>query len=338
MPGVADFDVIPDSESRTFQFHEDDILRHSSPDGRFELEFSRPREIAMGADTWGRLQVRRDGHDITAECFSSETVFGMSIAGLPFFHPWDRSATRFAIPEMGRQQDGQFVFRTTVYNVARKEVERQFDGGWHSGIVWSPAKDQMLLIRAEEAEIFSLAGTHRTIGFPSHSGDGVLGGWTPDGEHVVLSPPADSAQYERLQFVNAVTGRLTEEASCNPLELLPFDQSALDQLASGRQLVYPDGRHPEIQWDPEWAIEALMHHWSDGLYDQSTCSLLLSTFRPTFELVPVRTARWKREIGLRDQPGRIEPSPLITPRGSEIEEDSLACVMKKSWIRVRLAN
>jgi hypothetical protein len=73
-----------------------------------------------------------------------------------------------------------------------------------------------------------------------------------------------------------------------------------------------------------------MHHWSDALYDQSTCSLPLSTFRPTFELAPVRAVGRKRQISLRNQPERLELSPLFTPRGSEVEEDSLACVMKKS--------
>ena len=146
----------------------------------------------------------------------------------------------------------------------------------------------MLLLHHESVEIIDLNGHRQAIPFTSHVGDGVLGAWTPDGSHVVLSGPPEPGQPEQLHFVDATSGTLSVEVLCDPLELLPFDQAGFNELASGRFLIYPeDYRNPYVRWDPQWAIEALMHHWTDALYEASTSTLTLSTFRPTFELAPI---------------------------------------------------
>lgn len=337
MPGVEAVTAVPRDTSRHFESPSDVDLRRPNPAGDLELEFSRPGEIGMGASTWGQVRLLDRGRDVTAKRFPAARSLSASIGAIDFFYPWDHSGTRFTLPLMGRENGGHFYARLIQYDVANPDRAVQLTDTWCSGVVWSPNEDRILVIRHESAEIVDLDGHRQPISFPSHVGDGVLGAWTPDGSHVVLSGPPQTGKPERLQFIDRTTGTLSIEVPCDPLHLLPFDEEGFNELASGRFLIYPeDHRNPYVRWDSRWAIEALMHHWGTALYEASTSSLLLGTFRPTFELAPIPSLPRPRRLPRR-RPDSPVLSPFFTPE-SFPEENQLACVMTKEWVKLTLGN
>jgi hypothetical protein len=337
MPGVEKISAVPHAESRHFESRSDEVLRRPSPSGDLELEFSHPGEIGMGGSTWGRVKLLDDGRDVTVNQFPSERALGASVCAIDFYYPWDRTGTHFTLPLIGRKRDGRVFVLVVVYDLSRREVSRQQYDIVRSGVVWSPTDDRMLLTHHESAEIIDLDGHRQVIPFASHAGDGVFGAWTPDGRHVILSAPPEQGQPEQLQFVDAKSGRLTVEVPCDPLDLLPFDEAGFNELASGLLLIYPeDHNNPYLRWDPQWSIEALMHHWADALYEASTSTLTLSTFRPTFDLAPIPSPPRPRNPPNR-RPNTEITSPLFTP-GPLPGEDSLACVMTKEWVKITLGN
>ena len=108
-----------------------------------------------------------------------------------------------------------------------------------------------------------------------------MGGWTPDGHHVALSPPLSDDKPEKLVFVESRSGEQVKECPLDPLELLPFDEVRFRDLATDRWMIDRDG-DPNMRWSGNW-YQPLMSHWASALYDGPASTLTLSAFRPTFE-------------------------------------------------------
>jgi hypothetical protein len=329
MPGIGDVQVLSDAEGRRLEWLNAESICRRNPNGTMELRLSRPGEIGMGASTWGELRLVQGGHDVTAEHPLLADRFGMSLAAPDFYFPWDRTGTKLTVPLMGRDHAGNFVNRVAVYDLAERSTLCQLDDTWCSGIVWSPQADEMLLFRGEESELVTAAGNRRMLSVPSRLGDGVMGGWTPDGHHVALSPPLSDDKPEKLVFVESRSGQQVKECPLDPLELLPFDEVRFRDLATDRWMIDRDG-DPNMRWSGNW-YQPLMSHWASALYDGPASTLTLSAFRPTFELVP--PPRAFRRLSASKPPSRPHSQRL-----SEDPPDEQVCVMCRAWVRVSIHN
>jgi hypothetical protein len=322
MPGVANVHPVPYRDSVGFERSLPDELWRPNLDGSMGLRFSRPGEIGMGASTWGDMKLIAGGRDVTGDHPRLSEGLDLSLAAIDFFYPWDCSGTKIAIPLMGRDRNGRFVHRLVIYDVDHRIFLCQIDDVWCSGIVWSPRDDQVLVVRHEEAEIIGTTGDRRLISAGSHIGDGVLGAWTPDGQHVVLSPSPEPGEPERLLFVSVDTLETVAVEDVDPAVLLPYDEPAFRTMADGYWIFDPDRSDGGI-WDTVM-LNPLTHGWLTALFEASSPTLLLGTYRPTFELaeLPARFRLYVDRAGQRGPP----------------KDHLMACTMRMQWVSVTLRN
>ena len=319
--------VLSELEARRLERRDSDVMRRPSPRGGLELQLSGPGEIGMGASIWGEARLLDAGRDVTSQHPLLRDCFGWCVAAIDFYYPWDRTGTTLALSLMDRDRNGKWLARIVVYDTEQRTVLWELQDTWCSGLVWSPLHDEMLVIRHEESEIAAPTGDRRTLPYPSHAGDGVLGAWTPDGRHVALSPPSEEGKPQRLLFIEATSGDLIREEPFDPREVLSFDEDRFRGLLTNQWMVDLD--RPFLRWSAEM-FESLMHHWHDVLFDAQTFTLTMSVYRPTFEVTTVPLFQRSRRHG-----SVVASGAFFTP---DTEYQVAACTIRRHWVSVSLHN
>jgi hypothetical protein len=231
----------------------------------------------MGASTWGRMELHRQG-DIAGTSLRDQT-YGLSICAPEVFYPWSHTGTKLAWALIGRGKHGRGDQRVVIFDIETWSIIAEFKDTTAIGIIWSPVAENFLLIRNDDSEIVTVNGDRQRLDVESGS-DGLVGAWTPDGRHVVLAPPSRGDTPGRLLFVNARLGTVTANVTFDSRTALPFEEERFRTMASGRHIVDPEGQ-ANTSWPGEW-YHILTNRWTGSLYSASASSLYLSTYRPSF--------------------------------------------------------
>lgn len=305
-------------------------LTRSSPDQQFSLEASSGSEIGMGADVWAQWRVLEDGRSL----FLEPPKFG-SLAGLPFYYPWDNSGRHLALPFWGRRPGGAWTSEVRVYDVRAARLRYRLEDAVVPGLSWSPAEDVLLLVGHTHVDVVVDGSRVRYPISPSKTR--TFAAWTPSGAWFAIPRATEPSNSVSIEFREPRSGRVGRHEPLDPRDVLPFDEERLVEEARGRLLVHADGGSISS------GTEGVTDRWVDARWEPES-SLLLATWRPTHELVrlaPVREpkgADWPAPPRRRPRPGRERmPDPLFA-RLKEPSHEEEGCVLQLAWVRVTIGD
>jgi len=245
-----------------------------SPDRRFDLVLSVASELAMGLPTWSDAVITRVEGDERTSVRLPENV-----QALRCFYPWDSESTTVVLPRVSRSYNGTML---SFHDPSGGQETDRWDYSWLDGLAWSPAEDRLLLIGLDHCAVLGADRTSVSRSTPPRDRSGPpIGGWTPSGREYFVSVRDDG---QHIGFYDADNGDLTEEATLDPVVLLPYDQ---ERLRSQAGQLMTDSGVMSVRVE-EWALKSLMHSWVSSAWDSLSQRLLLATYRPTFELTSLR--------------------------------------------------
>jgi hypothetical protein len=281
----------------------------------------------MGADTWGDWAVWDGNGPVLSEAPGDR----LSLAGARFFYPWDHTSRYLALPFIGRTSGGGWISQIATYDMSIQQERYRLNDAGAPGLVWSPSDEVVLLVGYEELQVIVGRGDRRRY-VTASTDTCIFAAWVPSGSSFVVPAASSPGDPVSVHFHETGSGRVIAKEALDPRELVPFDEARLVEESRGRHLVHfvPSQTQP-IRTEAS-SIDHMMHHWVDASYDCESASLMLATFRPTFELV---------ELPTMSRPGRLagrRPSPAAGPFVSfppTRAENEPACLIVKQWVRVR---
>jgi hypothetical protein len=232
-------------------------------DGVWTLVLHDPEELRMGVLAW-QLKLLRNDDDVSAAhqiLDSSRTAFSLPLS----YAPWCRSDPIVVLIDWA-----SVIY---LYNVDdRRSIQRKL-GHYPLQIQWAPVGNLLAITYDGLVQILDTSAedvASISIRHPQNEYPGVF--WWRDGKKILIVGRESQSFKSRLSVFDATSGRLLDITDFDPLDLLPYDQTAYSRLS-----------RDEYSLKTGWGVRSagyLLDTWSRVEFDADQCLLRGTVYRP----------------------------------------------------------
>jgi hypothetical protein len=232
-------------------------------DGIWTLVFFDPDEFHMGAYAW-KAKLLRNDDDVSAAHQILKSL-GMAFQLPMRYAPWCRSDSVLVL--------SQWDSTIHLYDVeSRRSLNRKL-GHYPLQIQWAPVGKLLAITCDQHVQILNTGAedvASISIRHPEHEYPVVF--WWRDGERILVVGRESQSAKTRLSVFDSISGGLLGTTDFDPLELLPYDQSAYTRISrDGYSLNTGPGTR---------TVGYLLDIWSQLEFDIDQCLLRGTVYRP----------------------------------------------------------